>query len=576
MLEKRDSSESEFEENVIVCKRAKPIKPTSDANTLIDDFVATDVNAQPISPVSVSVTGPVRSTIQQFTLSCTSAGRNYITGIPYELFETADSSKEASLDPAPVIGLDGKAIHLSFKIVSWDVMWNGLNEKTKAYHEDAIAAIIKKENLTRKQIVDSGPKCCGITLQVGDYWYSLACLYERNINVATAGPHSGRSSGLHSYCRGCNAHYNTLNQRLRMTFDPKAALRYKASMLVHNGEFSQRTTTDVAVSIIYKVLRNGGFIKIRTQADIDWIRTDLTPEEKQDHLEWILANTHYGFRTGAELILLTEAGMNMVSFDRTISYVVRAGVRIKVPIDSIGQTVVADSFAFNRLSNDLDEAATDALIEFLLAGDYSLGDTAFQRRNGAGQRDGLLSPEWEQGIVDKWNSMSVENRNQFTKAKNPNADDLPDIRFWGPEGGLQEFQRLMRLNANSVGNLVCEVSGVELVPGAFGVDRVINGVLPSISGEYRNSHTLVIHPRLNDMKESGGRKVFASVKTMNLEKHRRNIVEPDSRIATITILRDYLHHIRIFRSSQTYYFNQHRLKMKKFGIFESIRFFHLQ
>jgi hypothetical protein len=86
----------------------------------------------------------------------------------------------------------------------------------------------------------------------------------------------------------------------------------------------------------------------------------------------------------------------------------------------------------------------------------------------------------------------------------------------------------MRLNANSVGNLVCEVSGVELVPGAFGVDRVINGVLPGISGGYRNSHTLVIHPRLNDMKESGGRKVFASVETMNLEKHRRNIVEPDS------------------------------------------------
>ena len=330
------------------------------------------------------------------------------------------------------------------------------------------------------------------------------------------------------------SHHNTLNQRLRMTFDPQTALRYKASMLVHSGEFSQRTTTDVALSIIYKVLRNGGFIYIRTQEDIDWIRTMLTPEELQEHLDWILANTHYGFRTGAELILLTEAGMSMISFDRTISFVTRAGVKVNASIDFIGQTIVADSWAFNRLSNELDEAATDELIQFLLAGNYALGDAAFQRRNGSGQRTGLLSQEWEQAIVQKWNDMSVDNRNTWRRAFNQEHIDLPDIRFWGPEGGLKEFQRLMRLNANAEGNLVCEVSGVELVPEAFGVDRVINGVLPGISGEYRNSHTLVIHQRLNDMKESGGRKVFASVETMNLEKQRRNLVEPDDRIATIT------------------------------------------
>jgi hypothetical protein len=42
------------------------------------------------------------------------------------------------------------------------------------------------------------------------------------------------------------------------------------------------------------------------------------------------------------------------------------------------------------------------------------------------------------------------------------------------------------------------------------------------------------------MKESGRRKVFASVETLNLEKQRRNIVEVDHRIATIIILLMYL------------------------------------
>ena len=78
------------------------------------------------------------------------------------------------------------------------------------------------------------------------------------------------------------------------------------------------------------------------------------------------------------------------------------------------------------------------------------------------------------------------------------------------------------------------------------------------------------------MKESGGRKVFASVETMNLENQRRNIVEQDDRLATIIILRDYLDHIRLFRSSISYYFNMHRLKMKKLGVLENIRTFHLQ
>ena len=78
------------------------------------------------------------------------------------------------------------------------------------------------------------------------------------------------------------------------------------------------------------------------------------------------------------------------------------------------------------------------------------------------------------------------------------------------------------------------------------------------------------------MKESGGRKVFATVETMNLEKQRRNLVEPDDRLATITILRDYLDHIRIFRASISYHFNMHRLKMRELGVLENIRTFLLQ
>ena len=130
---------------------------------------------------------------------------------------------------------------------------------------------------------------------------------------------------------------------------------------------------------------------------------------------------------------------------------------------------------------------------------------------------------------------------------------------------------MCRLNANAAGNMVDEVTGLELAPTNWGVDRVINEIVPGVSGEYRSSHCIITHKRLNDMKESGGRKIFASVDTMNLEKHRRNLVEPDHRIATTIILRDYLDKIRLFRASNSYYFNQHRLKMKKLGILETIR-----
>ncbi|KAI8842172.1 hypothetical protein BJ741DRAFT_574624 [Chytriomyces cf. hyalinus JEL632] len=47
--------------------------------------------------------------------------------------------------------------------------------------------------------------------------------------------------------------------------------------------------------------------------DVLDIRKPLSKAEQSECLEWIKARTHYGFRTGAELILLTEAGMNMLN-----------------------------------------------------------------------------------------------------------------------------------------------------------------------------------------------------------------------------------------------------------------------
>ncbi len=90
-----------------------------------------------------------------------------------------------------------------------------------------------------------------------------------------------------------------------------------------------------------------------------------------------------------------------------ISSVTRAGVKVKASIDSVGQTIIADSWAFNRLSNEFNEAAIEGQ-GLLLAGNYSFGDAAFQRRNGDGERDGLLSQEWDASIAFKWNSTSVE------------------------------------------------------------------------------------------------------------------------------------------------------------------------
>ncbi|KAJ3017379.1 UNVERIFIED_CONTAM: hypothetical protein HDU68_011724, partial [Siphonaria sp. JEL0065] len=192
-------------------------------------------------------------------------------------------------------------------------------------------------------------------------------------------------------------------------------------------------------------------------------------------------NVHHGFRTGAELILLTEAGLCMISFDRSDS---------NKKIDEIGQTVIADSWGFNRLSNSLSERATDLLLRDILAGDYAEGDAAFQCRNGGGELR-RMSEAWEASIEYKWKDIDT---------KNAHVHGLVlgfDIRVVT----LKQFQRLCRLNAYDNGNLVDEISGRELTPENWGVDRIINGIVPGISGEYTNSQIIITHQRVNNMKE---------------------------------------------------------------------------
>jgi hypothetical protein len=480
---------------------------------------------------------------QLFTLKCNSKKRTYVPGIPYTIFKTATKSKDAQLEPAPVIGPDGKATHLYFEVASWHTVMNELTHKSRRFHEEEIAKLLDT-GMTLFQIQNSGYTCQGITLQIGEFWYSLACLYGKSINVTTSG--FSKRDGIQWKCRGCMRHHNTLQVCLRRTFDVETALQYKANNLIGNNEWSTNVSQDVAYSLVLRVLKNLGFIHIRNQDDIDMILTPLSKEEQDEHLAWILANTHYGFRTGVELVLLCEAGMNMISFDRTDS---------NKKIDEIDQTIVADSWGFNRLSNVLSEVQTDRVLALLLSGDYADGNAAFSRRNSDVQDPPRLSDEWEASIEQKWRDTPNGWNNAINRGK------TVGLNIWN--WTLSEFQRFCRLNANVNGNLVCETSGCELTPKTFGIDRVINGIVKGVSGEYENDQIIITHQRLNDFKESGGRKIFKDVETLEMEKSRLNIIEQDHRLSTILILRSYLDPIRTFRSSQSFRNNMVRLAASK-------------
>jgi hypothetical protein len=306
-------------------------------------------------------------------------------------------------------------------------------------------------------------------------------------------------------------------------------------------------------SIVLPIIHNGGFIHIKNQDNLTMIRTTLSKSDQKNYLDRILAREHYGFQTGALLVLLTEAGINMISFGRTDS---------TKNIDEVGQTLIADTWGFNRLSNVLSAVETDQVLALLLAGNYSDGDAAFIRRNSDVKNPPRLSDEWEAVIENKWNDMSVGERSRMYYQKDRNSEILkllPDIRCWT----LPEFQRICRLNANGDGNLVSELTGVELTRDSWSVDRVIDGIETGISGEYCNDHCIFIHKRSNDWKESGGRKIFKSVETLEMEKNRLNITEQDHRLSTILILRSYLDPIRTFRASQSYRNNMARLSAAK-------------
>jgi hypothetical protein len=401
---------------------------------------------------------------------------------------------------------------------------------------------------------NSGSPCCGITLTVGTRKYSLACFYGNKRNAVNCAPGSSTTGEFAGHCRGCKSHYNTLSLRLRCTFDPQAALEYKASMLDHNGEFTIKVGKQVSYSAVLRVLDNGGFLHIKTQADVNMIRTPLSKADQKTYLTRILARSHYGFRTGALLILLTEAGINMVSFDRTDS---------TKKIDEIGQTLIADSWGFNRLSNVLSEDETDRLLSLLLAGCYDDGNAAFARRNSDVQNPPRLSTVWEATIKAKWDSTSVEARTEKYNSRRTGILDpnftRDDIRIWT----LPDFQRICRLNVNAKGNLVDEITGCELTPQTFGIDRVVNGIVRGLSGEYENNQIIITHQRLNDFKESGGRKIFKDVETLEMEKSRLNIIEQDHRLSTILILRQYLDPIRAFRASHSFLDNMARLEAAK-------------
>jgi hypothetical protein len=74
--------------------------------------------AQPIAPL----VGPPAVSSLLYTLPARVRGRKYVARAPYTLFETGEGVKNACLDPAHVIGLDGKATHLSFQIASWQTV----------------------------------------------------------------------------------------------------------------------------------------------------------------------------------------------------------------------------------------------------------------------------------------------------------------------------------------------------------------------------------------------------------------------------------------------------------------------
>jgi hypothetical protein len=363
----------------------------------------------------------------------------YLTGVPYQVFEIADEPANSSLEPAPVFDANGNALHLYFEIASEDALEASFTKNKTAEYEALVLDAMKKTGMNREQLKKSGSPCCGITFEVGERKYSIACFYGHKRNVVTTAQHSTQA-GFHGRCRGCNSHHTTLNLRLRCTFDPRACLEGRGRNMLQNHEWSSavsnsKKSQSISFSAVLRVLDNGGFIHIKNQDNLTMIRTTLSKSDQKNYVDRTLAREHYGFRTGALLVLLTEAGINMISFDRSDS---------SKNIDEVGQTLIADTWGFNRLSNVLSEDETDQVLASLLAGDYADGDAAFIRRNSDVPNPPRLSDEWEAAIERNWKE--ILNHNSHKRGLKMGLD----IRVIS----LPQILRLCRLNANINGNLV--------------------------------------------------------------------------------------------------------------------------
>lgn len=259
---------------------------------------STLIDIAPATPPHLPVEPPVL-----YTLRPKGKARNdsaYLADVPYQVFENATEPSLSCLEPAPLFAANGDALHLYFKIASEIAVEASFTEKKRAEYEKLIVNAMKKAGKTREQLKDSGPRCPGITLMVGSRKYSLECFFSLKRNEVTSGT---SKNGIFPLCRCCMSHFNTLSSRLKCTFDPESALVEKAKMLIINREWSYKVSQLISFSTVLRVLDNGGFIHIKTQADLTMIRTPLSKNDQKIYLTRILARSHYGLRTGALLVL---------------------------------------------------------------------------------------------------------------------------------------------------------------------------------------------------------------------------------------------------------------------------------
>ena len=66
-------------------------------------------------------------------------------------------------------------------------MWADMNQSTRDKHRVAVRDMMAATGMSRAEIEASGPSCSGFTLLQGIKRYSVACVYDKRINIATTG-----------------------------------------------------------------------------------------------------------------------------------------------------------------------------------------------------------------------------------------------------------------------------------------------------------------------------------------------------------------------------------------------------